>query len=157
MITWRNINSNETISFDYINNIEKLINNEILIKSLKDNHIILYYTLHHQFLNYKELFQLNNYAIFINENEISNILSKTNLIVTDFSSIIFDLIYRKKPYIIFIPDSNDPLIETKYTKEYYQLIKDMKNNKIKFENKFFTVEKVINKIIYYINNNFELE
>ncbi len=157
MFTWRNINSNKTISFDYINNIEKLINNEILIKSLKDNHIILYYTLHHQFLNYKELFQLNNYAIFINENEISNILSKTNLIVTDFSSIIFDLIYRKKPYIIFIPDSNDPLIETKYTKEYYQLIKDMKNNKIKFENKFFTVEKVINKIIYYINNNFELE
>lgn len=157
MFTWRNINSNETISFDYIKNIEKLINNGKLIKSLKDNHIILYYTLHHQFLNYKELFQLNNYVIFINENEISNILSKTNLIVTDFSSIIFDLIYRKKPYIIFIPDSNDPLIETKYTKEYYQLIKDMKNNKIKFENKFFTVEKVINKIIYYINNNFELE
>lgn len=157
MFTWRNINANETISLDYINNIEKLINNEILIKILKDNHIILYYTLHHQFLNYKELFQLNNYAIFINENEISNILSKTSLIVTDFSSIIFDLIYRKKPYIIFIPDSYDPLIVNKYSKEYYLLIKDMRNNIIKFENKFFTVEKAINKIIYYINNNFELE
>ena len=33
----------------------------------------------------------------------------------------------------------------------------MKNNKIKFENKFFTVEETINKIIYYINNNFALE
>ena len=157
MFTWRNINSNQTISFDYINNIEKLINNSKLIKSLKDNHIILYYTLHHQFLKYKELFQLNNYAIFINENQISKILSETNLIVTDFSSIIFDQIYRKKPYILFIPDSYDPLIENKYTLEYYKLIKDMRNNIIKFENKFFTVEKVINKIIYYINNNFELE
>ena len=157
MFTWRNININQTISFDYIANIEKLINNEILIKILKDNHIILYYTLHHQFLKYKEFFQLNNYPIFVNEKQISNILSKTNLIVTDFSSIIFDLIYRKKPYIIFIPDSYDPLIKNKYTIEYYKLIKDMKNNIIKFENKFFTIEEVINKIIYYINNNFELE
>ena len=33
----------------------------------------------------------------------------------------------------------------------------MKNNIIKFENKFFTIEEVIKKIIYYINNNFELE
>lgn len=157
MFTWRNIKANQTISFDYINNIEKLINNGKLIKSLKDNHIILYYTLHHQFLKYKKLFQLNNYTIFINENQISKILSETNLIVTDFSSIIFDQIYRKKPYIIFIPDSYDPLIENKYTLEYYKLIKDMRNNIIKFENKFFNAEEVINKIIYYINNNFEVE
>ena len=157
MFTWRWININETISFDYINNIEKLLNNEILIKCLKHNHIILYYTLHHQFLKYKDLFQINNYAKYIDENQISNILSKTNLIVTDFSSIIFDIIYRKRPYIIFIPDSNDPLIENKYSIEYYKLIKDMKNNIIQFENKFFTIEEVINKIIYYINKNFELE
>ena len=157
MFTWRCINFNETISFDYIKNIEKLLNNEILIKKLKDNNIILYYTLHHQFLKYKEVLQLNNYIKYIEENQISNILSKTNLIVTDFSSIIFDLIYRKKPYIIYIPDSNDPLIENKYTLDYYKLIKDMKNNIIKFENKFFTIEEVIKKIIYYINNNFELE
>ena len=157
MFTWRSININQTISFDYINNIAKLINNDILIKSLKDNNINLYYTFHHQVLKYKELFQFNNYTIFIDENQISSILSKTNLIVTDFSSIIFDLIYRKKPYIIFIPDSYDPLIKYKYNLEYYKLIKDMKNNIIKFENIFFTVEKVINKIIYYINNNFELE
>ena len=157
MFTWRCINFNETVSFDYIKNIEKLLNNEILIKKLKDNNIILYYTLHHQFLKYKEVLQLNNYIKYIEENQISNILSKTNLIVTDFSSIIFDLIYRKKPYIIYIPDSNDPLIENKYTLDYYKLIKDMKNNIIKFENKFFTIEEVIKKIIYYINNNFELE
>ena len=157
MFTWRCIKFNETISSDYINNIEKLLNNKKLIKILKNNHITLYYTLHHQFMKYREVFKLNNYSIFINENQISDILSKTNLIVTDFSSIIFDLIYRRKPYIIYIPDSNDPLIETKYTLDYYKLIKDMKNNIFKFENKFFTIEEVINKIIYYINNNFKLE
>ena len=157
MFTWRAITKNQTISFDYINNIEKLINNEMLIKSLKDNHIILYYALHHQLLNYKEKLILNNYTIFIDENQISNILSKTSLVITDFSSIIFDLIYRKKPYIIFIPDSNDPLIEKKYSYEYYKLLKDMKYDVIKFKNKFFTINETINKIIYYINNNFKIE
>ena len=157
MFTWRRMRNNETISVDYINNIEKLINNELLINSLKDNNIILYYTLHHKLINYKKKFNLNNYIVYINASQISNILSKTNLVITDFSSIIFDLIYRKKPYIIFIPDSNDQLIESKYTIEYYKLIQDIKNDVIKFENKYFTIEETINKIIYYINHNFELE
>ena len=157
MFTCRGIRINQTISFDYINNIKKLLNNKLLINNLKDNNIILYYTLHHQLFKYKQAIGSNNYIIFIDENQISNILSKTNLIVTDFSSIIFDLIYRKKPYIIFIPDSDDPLIEIKYTFEYYKLIKDMKNDVIKFKNKFFSINETINKIIYYINNDFELE
>lgn len=33
----------------------------------------------------------------------------------------------------------------------------MKNGSIEFENKFFEVNETINKIIYYINNNFQLE
>ena len=36
---------------------------------------------------------------------------KTNLAVSDFSSIVFDLMYRKKPIIIYIPDANDPNIK----------------------------------------------
>ena len=33
----------------------------------------------------------------------------------------------------------------------------MRNGTIFFENKFFNLNEVINKIIYYINNNFNLE
>ena len=33
----------------------------------------------------------------------------------------------------------------------------MKNGKIYFENLYFNLNEVINKIIYYINNNFKLE
>ena len=33
----------------------------------------------------------------------------------------------------------------------------MKNGSIEFENKYFDAEKVINKIIYYIKNDFKLE
>lgn len=33
----------------------------------------------------------------------------------------------------------------------------MKNGTIEFENKYFEINETINKIIYYINNNFKLE
>ena len=33
----------------------------------------------------------------------------------------------------------------------------MKNGSIEFENKYFDAEEVVNKIIYYIKNDFKLE
>ena len=86
-----------------------------------------------------------------------NYIEKSNLFITDFSSIIFDFIYRKKPYIIYIPDSKDTLINKIYKKNYYELIQSMKNETIRFENKFFDIDSVINKITFYLNNNFALD
>ena len=108
-------------------------------------------------LKYKDKFKLHNNLKYINEIEISNILKTTNLIITDFSSIIFDIIYRQRPFIIFIPDSNDLQIINNYTEKYSKLILDIKNGIIEFENKFYNVNETVNKTIYYINNNFKLE
>ena len=157
MFTWRDLNENKTISDDYINNISKLINNHKLIEKLKEKNINFYFTFHHKEFQYKSKIKLNKYIKYIEEKDISNVLSKTNLIVTDFSSIIFDLIYRKRPFIIFIPDSNDSTIENRYNENYFKLIEDMKNNKIQFENKYFNVQETISKIIFYIDNDFQLE
>ena len=88
---------------------------------------------------------------------ISNILIKSNLIVSDFSSVIFDFIYQKKPVIIYIPDYNDPKIKELYSEDYYNLIKSISNETIYFENKFYTINDVVDKIIFYINNDFKLE
>ena len=65
--------------------------------------------------------------------------------------------YRRKPFVIYIPDANDPEIKNIYTTNYYELIESMKNGSIVFENKFFEVNETINKIIYYINNKFKLD
>ena len=75
----------------------------------------------------------------------------------NFSSIVFDFIYQKKPFIIYIPDANDPLIESNYNKHYFDIINGLRNNTIYFENKIFNLEEVVNKIIYYINNNFKID
>ena len=157
MFTWRKLKKNKFISKAYFKNILNLINNKLLNFALKNKNIILYFSLHHKLSHYKNIFLKNKYIHFLQENTISDCLSKTNLLVTDFSSIIFDMIYRKKPYIIYIPDANDPEIEYSYNYNYYKLIQFLKNGTIAFENKYFNLKEAINKILYYINNDYTLE
>ena len=157
MFTWRKFKKGKYLSKYYFRNILKLINNKKLNLNLGNSNIIFYVTLHHKLNKYKNKFTKNKYIHFLEENEISHCLSKINLVISDFSSIIFDLIYRRKPFIIYIPDAKDPNIKNIYDKNYYDLIQSLKNGTIYFENKYFELKDVINKIIYYINNNFTLE
>ena len=63
---------------------------------------------------------------------------------------------EKSHKIIFIPDSEDVDLQNIYSKSYYDKINYLKNGSF-FENRFTKVKIVVNKIIYYINNNFELD
>jgi hypothetical protein len=157
MFTWRELRKGRKISSHYINNILGLINNEKLINNLLNHNLTLYFALHHNVLKYKKKFKMNNSIKYIEENDIFECLSKTNLLVTDFSSIIFDIIYRRKPYIIFIPDSNDPIIKTNYLERCYEIIKNFENNEFAFENIYFDLNSTIDKVNYYINNQFQLD
>ena len=161
MFTWRDTKNNKLISTHYFRNIFRIIKDNQLYNLLIKNNIILYFAFHHltnKYINkYINKNGTNKYVNMINNNQISECLFKTNLVISDFSSIIFDFIYQRKPFIIYIPDANDELIESIYTKNYFELIQSLKNDTISFENKFFDVNNAINKIIYYINNNFKLE
>jgi CDP-glycerol glycerophosphotransferase (TagB/SpsB family) len=157
MFTWRQMKRNKTISKYYIKNIFKLIGDKQLIKVLKEKNITLYFTLHHKLQKYIKLFKKNTFIKYIVENKISKCLSKSNLVISDFSSIIFDFICRKKPYILYIPDIYDPQLENIYVKNYIKIINSFKKDLFHFENKYFEVNETINKIIYYVNNNFILE
>jgi len=160
MFTWREMKERKSISKLYFENINGLLNNNLLVKNLDSYNITLYFAFHRQIWNYlksKSELKLNKHIKYINENEISIVLSNTSLLVTDFSSIIFDIIYRGKPFVIFIPDSNDPTLCEIYNEYYYQLIKDIKDGAISFQNVFFSIEDAVKKIIFYIKNNFNLE
>jgi CDP-glycerol glycerophosphotransferase (TagB/SpsB family) len=157
MFTWRDLKKNKKISSYYFKNILTLIESHKLNDVLKKKKIKLYFSLHHQLKQYNNKLKKNKYFSFIDENQISECLRKINLLITDFSSIIFDIIYRRKPFIIYIPDSSDPNLKNIYKNNYVDIIESLKNETIKFENKYFNVEQVIDKIIYYINNNFKLD
>ena len=158
MFTWRRIKKKKSISELYFENINGLLNNNLLLKSLKKYNVTLYLTFHHKINNISKIkIKINKNIKYIKEEEISYILTNTSLIVTDFSSIIFDMIYREKPFIIFIPDSNDPSIDDIYSSHYSHLIKDIKGGTIPLQNTFFSIEDTVKKIYYYMKNNFNLE
>ena len=160
MFTLRQMKERKNISNLYFENINGLLNNKFLLRNLDNYNITLYFAFHRQIWNKlksKSKLKINKHIKYIEEKEISIILSNTSLVVTDFSSIIFDIIYREKPFVIFIPDSNDPNISDIYSDFYYQLIKDIKDGVISFQNTFFSIEDTVKKINFYIKNNFILE
>jgi CDP-glycerol glycerophosphotransferase (TagB/SpsB family) len=157
MFTFRELKAGKEISNDYINNIVDLLNNEQLINNLANKNITLYFSLHHSVMSLKEKFKFGRNIKYIYENDISECLSKINLLITDYSSIIFDVIYRKKPYIIYIPDANDSKINENYREVCYNLIKNFTNNDFGFENVFFELNSTLEKINYYIDNEFRLD
>jgi CDP-glycerol glycerophosphotransferase (TagB/SpsB family) len=68
---------------------------------------------------YKDKINIENKNVkFIKQNQIFRCITRSSLLVTDFSSIIFEFIYQKKPYIMFIPDSEDLNIEQYYISNY---------------------------------------
>ena len=135
-----------------------LILNKKLNQELNKNNITLYFALHQKIYdNFKYIFEKMKYIKFIEINKIVDYIGISSLFITDFSSIIFDFIYRRKPFIIFIPDYNDTLISDNYKKYYIELIQSIKNGTIEFENKFFDIDSVVNKIIFYLKNNFQLD
>ena len=162
LFSWRALQKGQNISTFYMDNITYILNNTKLEKELEKNKVTLYFAPHYTTKGickseFRRVLKKKQFIKFIDQDDIADILSKTQLVVTDFASIVFDIIYRKKPFVLFIPDAYDPMIYDDYNIDYVELLENLKNDTIKFENKFFNPDDAIKKIIYYINNNFKLD
>ena len=157
MFTWRKLKIGKKISPNYFNNIMQILNDSMLKKVLFKNNVKLYLSLHHNLLNKKKIIKRTSIAKYINQEDILSSLMKCNLVISDFSSVIFDLMYRNKPFIIFIPDSDDNNLINRYDDDYINIINGFKNNSIKFGNIFLNPQDTIKKIVYYIKNDFHLD
>ena len=102
MFTWRELKKNQRISRYYMDNIISLINNDKLNNHLIKYNITLYFSIHRQLIKYSNKFKNRKKIKYIEEKCIAECLLKTNLVISDFSSIIFDMIFRGKPYIYHI-------------------------------------------------------
>ena len=162
MFAWRNLIKECEISTYYFDNITKILDNEDLYDLLEKENVILYFTIHALVINkyrntYKSLFNNRKHFRFIEQQEIMETIPKCDLIITDFSTLVFDFVYLNRPYVLFIPDLDDPEIEDNYKPEYFEYYEKIRNGKVKLDNFFYTVDDLINKTMYYINNDFVME
>ena len=156
MFTWRIVKNGKAISNLYFQNIYNILNNRKLKKELKENNIKFFFCYHHS-LRRKKRIKFNKNVRLITQDEISTLLKNSSLIITDFSSIIFDAIVQKKPLILYIPDGLEPDLKDIYSKEYYETITNLVKGIPYLSNIILELEDAINKIIYYIRNDFVLE
>ena len=162
MFAWRNLIKESEISTYYFDNITKILDNEELYDLLERENVKLYFTIHALVINkyrntYKSIFNSKEYFEFIEQQEIMDTIAKCDLIVTDYSTLVFDFVYLNRPYVLYIPDLDDPEIEDIYKPEYYEFYEKIKSGQVKIDNLFFNVDDLINKIKFYINNDFILE
>lgn len=81
---------------------ENILNLDELVSKINNEYIILFKN--HPFVKQKNVFKSKRIIDISNEENIDNILPFVDLVITDYSSIIFDCILLLKPVIFYVPD-----------------------------------------------------
>ena len=155
MFTWRNITQHKFDISLYKKKLSQLLNNDDLCKYLASKNIKLYFAPHHALkTNSNVTFYINNSNIqIINPQDISKYIKQCSMLVTDFSSVVFDFMFQDKPVICYGLDLDDKVL-IPLEQEDLQGLKDKQQE---FPNILFDEESVINKIKYYVENDFVVE
>ena len=154
MPTWRDWlvkSESDFMKSDFYLYYSKVLSDELLINALRDAGQKVVFSLHIEFEKYKPLFdKFENDVIHItdmHEVKISKRVKDCSMIATDYSSIIFDVVYSNKPAVFFQFDYE---LYNKYRGSYV----DMKTELTGVVT--YTPESFIEELIRNINTKFEL-
>lgn len=117
MPTWREwlLNSEDEIkNSKFYKSYYELLSDKRLKEILKKYDVELNFILHLNMEKYKNLFSFISENEFINiknlkDDKISDLIKESSLWITDYSSVILDFNYLKKPCLFFQPDRNEYL------------------------------------------------
>lgn len=137
----------------YADRLQEFVRNERLQAMLADHDITLNMTLHHSLLfNQLNIGQLAKVKI-IPADEISAVIKITDLLITDYSSRFFDCMYLDIPVIFYRFDA-----DVEYTAhEDLEALRECRKKDAEGYNCFENADKVLEKIDFYIKNDFTLE
>lgn len=139
---------------DYYKNIQGLLNNKKLLKSLEKNNIIMYFCLHDNARIYKKYFKTKCKNIKIvdktYEKTVNELIKKCSYLITDTSSVAFDFAYQNKSVLYFHFDYED-IIKKHWEKGYFDY------DKHGFGKICYTVNETSNEIIKAIDMQFKNE
>lgn len=114
MPTWRNwleeVGDDIFKESDYYQNYMKLLTSERLKKLLEENDLKMNFYLHPKFRDYIQDFKIDSDRIGLipfGEEPLNELMMKCRLLITDYSSVCWDVYYQGKPVIFYQFDLDD--------------------------------------------------
>ena len=108
MPTWRSwleeVSDEEFLASDYYENYSSLLQSERLSKLLTENNTRMIFYIHPKFAGYLKNFKqtANNITLVpFGEVPLNEIMKKCHMLITDYSSVCWDVYYMKKPVIFY--------------------------------------------------------
>lgn len=152
MPTWRgwldSVPRDEFVKTMYYDNYMKLLNSKKLNNLLISNNVILEFFLHPKFKEYTSNFKSNLSNIKIldfNKVQVNEKLMESSLLITDYSSVSWDMHYLNKPVLFYQFDYQDYM---NLTGSYIDIKKNL------FGNSSSTIDELIDQVQMVIKNNF---
>jgi CDP-glycerol glycerophosphotransferase (TagB/SpsB family) len=155
MPTWRvwmdDLPEDKFIQTEYYRQYEALLNSDNLERMLEMYDISLNFFIHPKFKTYIEQFSSDNKRVKIyqfGETPLNQLLMQASLLITDYSSVSWDMYYQKKPVIFYQFDLED---YNKYQGSYIDMERDL------FGDRAQDVDALILLIKKYAENGFKEE
>ena len=141
-------NKDKFLKSKYFLQLNELINSKKLQNILKEQNIKIEIMSHPIFKIYDELFSENENVNFIKDANPTDY----DLIITDYSSIVFDYVYANVPVMYFVPDYD--LYKAGITHLYNKLDLSMEDGFGPFTT---NIEGLIKELEKFIKNNYKLD
>ncbi|PEJ59469.1 hypothetical protein CN692_04540 [Bacillus sp. AFS002410] len=155
MPTWRSwmdgIPEEEFVQSDYFKNYVDLLTSSKLKQLLEEYNVTLNFFLHPKFMEHLHHFKATNDKINIyqfGEIKVNEFLMKSSMLITDYSSVAWEMYYQKKPTLFFQFDIDK---YTKFQGSYLDMEKEL------FGERSLTVQDLIVQIEKYIKRDFKEE
>ncbi|MBR2256211.1 MAG: CDP-glycerol glycerophosphotransferase family protein [Blautia sp.] len=153
MPTWRmwleESPSEEFVKSEYYNCYKSFLTDERLNRLLHEQKIRLIFYIHPKLRDHLADFDIDSHFIDLipfGEIPLNEIIMKSQMLITDFSSVCWDAYYLEKPVLFFQFDRD------KYTLAHGGSYLDLENEL--FGDAYFTVDELVDGIIEYVGNGF---
>lgn len=152
MPTWRKwmdgMSEEEFVLTPFYKQYQTFLSSPRLKKLLIDNNTRIAFFLHPYFKDYVHLFNVDSSVIdrygYLDVN-MGEAIQKSSMMISDYSSVLWDMYYLKKPVLFYQFDQDDYLANEKSYMDYDTEL---------FGDVTFDSESTIDMITYYINRNF---
>lgn len=152
MPTWRTwmdgMDKRDFLKSQYFKNYMEFLNSAKLNKILEDNNVKIMFFLHPKFKDYIDLFEFESDQIekfgFLDVS-LDDMIMKSSMMITDYSSVIWEMFYLKKPCLFYHFDKDKYL---EYEGSYMEFDQDL------FGDVAFHSEQLVNYVEKYIKDEF---